>query len=123
MKMTLIIRFNYLHNNMSFSDGTVMYSKKLNGPLYNNLQVGTNVKIIGSGKKLSGIHLYSGVLSSIPVILNEPDEKHRFLIPFSYDNIRVYKFTIDITESPNIDIKHTLEWRNIKSVVYPRIIL
>lgn len=120
--MTLIIRFNEAYNNMSLSDGAIMYTKKLNGPSYYDLHVGTRVKIIGSGKKFSGIHLYSGLLSRIPEILKEADEKQRFKNPCNYDNIPVYKFSINITESPNIDIKNTAEWTYIKSIVYPRII-
>jgi hypothetical protein len=113
--MTLIIRFNEAYNNMSLSDGAIMYTKKLNGPSYYDLHV-------GSGKKFSGIHLYSGLLSRIPEILEEADEKQRFKNPCNYDNIPVYKFSINITESPNIDIKNTAEWTYIKSIVYPRII-
>jgi hypothetical protein len=116
------IRFNPAINTKK-SDGTVMYSKSTNitHPTYSNLRSGTEVWIVGSGRS-SGIFMYKGIISKTPEFLPEADELDRLKKPEKYLKKSVWKFSIDILESPNMNIKKTNTWNIIKNIVSPRFI-
>ena len=119
---TLIIRYNNKKNSI-FSDGTIMYSKSNNEfhPTYSTLLEGTPVSIIGS-KGLSGIMLGYGTLSRNPEY-TQTDEINRFTPPYKqeYENINVWKFSINIVDYPFIDITDEPEWNIIKKIIAPRL--
>jgi hypothetical protein len=107
--MAFCIRYNPAYNTNE-SDGTIMYSKSKNPnkPLYKTLQPGTEIWIVGSGKKTK-ILMHRGVLSRKTEYLPEADELNRFKKPEEY-----------ITESPDTEI--TTSWDSIGKIVYPRFI-
>jgi hypothetical protein len=116
------IKFNSSYNSDQ-SDGTIMYSKSKNRnhPTYKNLQPGTEVWIIRSGR-VSGILMHKGVISKKTEFLPEADELNRFKNPGEYLKKSVWKFYITILESPNTNIKKTNAWDAIKSVMCPRFV-
>lgn len=119
---TLIIRYNNKKNSI-LSDGTIMYSKSSNPfhPTYSQLSKGTPVCIVGSGK-LSGVMMFYGTLSKIPEY-TQTDQINRFTKPYKseYENINVWKFSINILDDPFIDITDEPEWNIIKKIISPRL--
>lgn len=96
---TLIIRYN--NKKIPFSQMELLCTAS---PTYSRLSSGTPVCIIGS-KGLSGLLLGYGTLSGAPEY-TQTDEINRFTPPYKreYENINVWKFSINILDYPFIDI-------------------
>ena len=116
---TLIFRYNPKENSV-YSDCTKMYSRNIKSRLYGTLRKNQSIKIFGSGK-LSGLYLYDGVLTSTPLLEDEPDELFRLTNRRKWKR-KIWKFEIKITNTININIIDTYIWSIIKKVIYPRII-
>ena len=97
-----------------------MYSKSSN-PSHPTYSQDTHVCILGSGK-LSGVLLVYGKLSKTPEY-TQTDQINRFTTPYKreYENIDVWKISINILDKPLIDITDEPEWNIIKKIISPRL--